>query len=99
MTSLDGTIEPGKRSALEQGLTQRIGRLRSVAARIRASEYVVVGEGRRFRAIQRRRTRAASRIGFLVIAAALVFDAVTLTDFGLDQVRISIALDAGLFWL
>jgi diguanylate cyclase (GGDEF)-like protein len=99
MTSLDGTIGPGRRSALEQGVSQRLARLRSVAARIRASEYVLVGESRRFRAIQRRRTRAASRIGFLVIAAALVFDAVTLTDFELDQVRVSIALDAALFWL
>jgi diguanylate cyclase (GGDEF)-like protein len=99
MTSLDRTVGPGRRRTFEQGLTRRFAGLRSMAAQLRTSEYIVVGGSPRFRAIQRRRTRAATRIGFLVIAAALVFDGVTLSDFQLDQVRVSIALDAGLFWL
>ncbi len=51
-----------------------------LARRIRTSDYVVVGASPRFRAIQRRRTVAAARIGFLVIAAAAVFDGVVLID-------------------
>ena len=99
MTSLDGTIGPGRRERPGAGPDAAGRGLRSLVARVRASEYVVVGESLRFRATQRRRTRVASRIGFLVIAVALVFDAITLTGFELDQVRISIALDAGLIWM
>lgn len=40
----------------------------------------MVGASPRFRAVQRRRTVAASRIGFLVIAAAAAFDGVVLID-------------------
>lgn len=53
-----------------------IDRLRA----IRSSDYIVVGRDRRFRAAQRRRTRSAARAGFLVIGAAVAFDALVLTD-------------------
>src|SRR5512140_3227948 len=49
-------------------------------AGVRTSEYVIVGGARRFRARQRRRTRQATRVGLLVIAAALAFDALALFD-------------------
>jgi predicted signal transduction protein with EAL and GGDEF domain len=49
-------------------------------ADIRASEYLRVGASTRFRAVQRDRTRAASRVGFLIIAAAAVFDGIAVFD-------------------
>ena len=48
--------------------------------RIRQSEYVTVGSSARFRAVQRRRVVTASRVGFVVIAAAVIFDAIALYD-------------------
>jgi diguanylate cyclase (GGDEF)-like protein len=51
-----------------------------LARRIRTSDYVVVGASARFRAIQRRRTVTAARIGFLVIAVAAAFDGLVLID-------------------
>jgi len=51
-------------------LAEQLGWIAELPRRIRASEYLVVGESARFRALQRRRTRLAARIGFLVIAAA-----------------------------
>jgi diguanylate cyclase (GGDEF)-like protein len=56
------------------------GGLRAQLDRVRASEYVVVGASRRFRAIQRQRTRAASRVGFLIIAGAAAFDGFVVYD-------------------
>ena len=44
-------------------------RIRGLPAAIRATEYLAVGGGHRFRAVQRRRTRSASRVVFLVVAA------------------------------
>lgn len=88
-----------RRSGVEQPTFGRgsLGRLRhdfdGALDRVRRSEYVVVGGSRRFRAVQRRRTRAASRIGFLVVAAAVAFDALALTGLQGDRVRISIGLD------
>ena len=52
----------------------------SLLERIRHSEYVTVGRSPRFRAVQRRRTVSASRVGFLVIAGSALFDAVALYD-------------------
>jgi diguanylate cyclase (GGDEF)-like protein len=51
-----------------------------LAHRLQTSDYLVVGASPRFRAIQRRRTVAAARIGFLVIAVAAAFDATILID-------------------
>jgi diguanylate cyclase (GGDEF)-like protein len=56
------------------------GRPRTLVARLRASDYVVIGSSTRFRALQRERTRTASRVGFLIIAAASIFDAVVVYD-------------------
>jgi diguanylate cyclase (GGDEF)-like protein len=63
-------------------------------SRIRSSDYLVVGASRRFRAVQRRRTRAASRVGFLVIAAAVGFDTVALLGLEGSQTTIALALNA-----
>ena len=66
--------------------------LRAVIERIRSSDYVSIGASRRFRAIQRGRTRSASRVGFLIIAAASIFDGVVVFDPHLKGSAI-------LFWL
>ncbi len=57
-----------------------LDRAARLIARIRESEYVTVGSSRRFRAVQRRRTVSASRVGFIVIAGAVTFDAIALYD-------------------
>lgn len=69
--------------------------LRPVAllARIRHSEYVTVGRSPRFRAVQRRRTVGASRVGFIVIAGAALFDAVALYDLQPGKGPILVALN------
>ena len=71
----------------------RLARLRRLPDAIRATEYLTIGSGRRFRAVQRRRTRAASRVGFLVVAAANILDATVLIGLGSDSVLPAIALD------
>lgn len=78
MASGDGRVASSS-GASSKRLTPALG---TMAAALRASEYVVVGSSRRFRAQQRRRTRQATRIGLLVIAAALAFDALSLLDLG-----------------
>ena len=65
-------------------------RVRALPERIRASDYVRIGASPRFRAIQRRRTRVASRYGFLVIAVAVGFDALALL--GLQGSHTTVAL-------
>jgi diguanylate cyclase (GGDEF)-like protein len=62
---------------------------------IRSSDYVVVGRNPRFRAVQRRRTRIAARAGFLVIGAAVVFDALVLLDRQPGQAPVLAALNGG----
>ena len=61
-------------------LAPGLGSPSTVIARIRTSEYVTVGGTPRFRAVQRSRTRSASRIGFLIIAVAAVFDGIVVFD-------------------
>lgn len=61
---------------------------------LRASEYLTVGASRRFRAVQRRRTRTAARAGFLVAAASVALDAIVLLGVGAASVGPAIALDA-----
>ena len=68
--------------------------LGSLPSRIKSSDYVVVGSGRPFRAVQRRRTRAASRAGFLVIAVAVGFDAVALLGLEGSETGIAVVLSA-----
>lgn len=71
----------------------RLARVRGLPAAIRASEYMTVGRSRRFRAVQRRRTRTAARAGFLVAAAAVTLDATVLLGIDQSSVTPAIALD------
>lgn len=105
MTALDrpagvtnGSVAPGA--------IARRDRLRGLLVRVRTSQYLTVGGSRRFRAVQRRRTRTASRAGFLVVAAAVILDAIVLIGQGSDSVWPAVALDAvvmvvslGSWWL
>jgi diguanylate cyclase (GGDEF)-like protein len=68
--------------------------IQSTIGRLSASEYVQVGQGRRFRAVQRHRTRTASRAGFLVVAAAVGFDAAALVGLDAGGSAAAIGLDA-----
>ena len=65
----------------------------SLLASIRHSEYLTVGRSPRFRAVQRRRTVSASRVGFIVIAGAALFDAVALYDLQPGKGPILVALN------
>ncbi len=72
-----------------------IARLRDRMAALRSSELAVVGREPRFRAVERRRTRAAARVGFLVIAAAVAFDATVLIDRQPDEAAPLVAMNGG----
>jgi len=61
-------------------LALRLNRLVAARERVVRSDYLVVGPSARFRAEQRRRTVSAARVGFVVIAAAALFDAIALVD-------------------
>ncbi len=65
----------------------------SLLASIRQSEYLSVGRSPRFRAVQRRRTVGASRVGFIVIAGAALFDAIALYDLQLSKGPLLVALN------
>ena len=67
----------------------------TVIARIRASEYVTVGSTQRFRAVQRSRTRVASRVGFLIIAVASIFDGIVVFDPHLKESTVLVWLNGG----
>jgi hypothetical protein len=66
--------------------------LAALVARIRTSEYLVVGGSRRFRAVQRRRTRSASRIGYAVIVGAVAFDSVALLELQTGHPEVALVL-------
>jgi diguanylate cyclase (GGDEF)-like protein len=83
-------IQRGRASSGLARLAAIVASLRFMTTRIRSNDYFVIGTGRRFRAVQRRRTRAASRVGFLVIAVAVGFDALALL--GLEGTETTIAL-------
>jgi len=70
----------------------RVATLTTRLHRIRSSDYVVVGGSQRFRAVQRRRTRSASRAGFLVIAVAVAFDALALLGLQGSETTMAFAL-------
>ena len=67
-----------------RSLTGAFGALRQAAQgldrRVRASEYITVGASARFKAAQRSRTRTASRLGFLIIGGAAIFDGIVVFD-------------------
>ena len=69
--------------------------VRSILERVRPTEYRTLGGSRRFRAAQRRRTRAAVRTSMLVVIGAYAFDIVASGDHGL----IVVAIDVGLIGL
>ncbi len=83
---------------LDRGVPARViaalVEFRAFRARVLGTEDLSVGQGRRFRAVQRRRTRAASRAGLLVIVAAVGFDGAALIGLHLEATRIATALDA-----
>ncbi len=74
MTVLVPPVDHTRRPASGPAASLR-ARIRDLPSAIRASEYVAVGGGHRFRTVQRRRTRSASRVVFLVVAAFNVIDA------------------------
>ncbi len=75
---------------------KRIGSVvRPILERVLATEYQTVRRSRRFRAAQRRRTRAAVRVAMFVVIGAYTFDIVASGEHGL----IVVAIDAGLIGL
>ena len=92
MTAFDRPVETRGRDVGER-LLAALAELRSLPARLRASEYIAVGQGARFRAVQRRRTRAASRAGVLVVAAAVGLDLLALLELRVGDVWLAIGLD------
>jgi diguanylate cyclase (GGDEF)-like protein len=70
-----------------------LSRVSVIPNRLRASEYMSVGTSARFRAHQRRRTVTAARAGFLVIAAAALFDGVVLGDRQPDEAWLLLVLN------
>ena len=93
MTAFDHSV-----GALHRGVPGRVlavlAELRAFRERVLGTEYLSVGQGRRFRAIQRRRTRTASRAGSVVIVAAVGFDAAALIGLDAEATRIATGLDA-----
>jgi diguanylate cyclase (GGDEF)-like protein len=77
------------------GFSAWLRRVSAVPGRLRASEYLSVGTSARFRAHQRRRTITAARAGFLVIAAAALFDGVVLGDRAPDRALLLLGLNGG----
>lgn len=73
--------------------------LASAPRRFRSSEYVQVGGSPRFRALERRRTRTATRAGSAVIALAVAFDALALFDLQAAAVGFALATDVAMLAL
>jgi diguanylate cyclase (GGDEF)-like protein len=92
MTAFDRLVEVRGRDAFGR-LLAALAELRMLPMRLRASEYVAVGQGARFRAVQRRRTRIASRAGFLVVAAAVAIDLLALLEIDPRDVWFALVLD------
>jgi diguanylate cyclase (GGDEF)-like protein len=92
MTAFDRPVDEWGRDVSGR-LLAALAELRMLPSRLRASEFVAVGQGARFRAVQRRRTRVAARGGFLVVAAALTVDLVALLEFNPVDVWFPIVLD------
>jgi diguanylate cyclase (GGDEF)-like protein len=90
MSSRENAIESSGGRSVRSRFAALILAIRILPARVRDSEYEQVGRSPRFRAIQRRRVRAASRVGFLVVAVAVAFDLLAL--FGLEGGRTTVAM-------
>jgi diguanylate cyclase (GGDEF)-like protein len=80
-------------------LAWQIRNLAAIPGRLRTSEYQVVGQSARFRAIERRRTRTATRAGVAVVALAVAFDALALFDLQAGSVSFALATDAAMLAL
>lgn len=96
MSALDSTIPDLSEAArpAAAGLAMRlVSAIGALIAKTRESDYLRVGASRRFRADQRRRTRVATRVGLLVIAAAEAFDALALLGLDFAETRLAVALD------
>lgn len=96
MSALDSTIPDRSEAArpAAAGLAMRlVSAIGALIAKARESEYVRVGESRRFRANQRRRTRVAARVGLLVVAAAEAFDALALLGLDFAHTRLVVAIN------
>jgi diguanylate cyclase (GGDEF)-like protein len=94
MTSHESALERPPAGLIAGRLADLRSALRSTRIRIRSSDYVVIGQSRRFQAVQRGRTRTACRVGFLVIAAAVGFDAVALLGLQGSEATIALGLSA-----
>jgi hypothetical protein len=92
MTTLVPPLDERRRRASIAGSGLRL-RLRDLPGAIRASEYLVVGGSHRYRGVQRRRIRAASRLSMLVVAAGSLLDATYLIGLGAARVGPAIAFD------
>ncbi len=98
MSALESTIPDANAARQGGGLAVRlVAAIQARLAKARASEYLRVGADRRFRAIQRRRTRVAARVGLLVIAIADGFDALALLGLDFGATRLAIAIDLTVF--
>jgi diguanylate cyclase (GGDEF)-like protein len=67
-------------SARRRTVGDALARPAEIPGRLRSSQWFALAGNLRYRAQQRRRTVAAARVGFLVIAAAAAFDAIALAD-------------------
>lgn len=94
MSSRENAIESGRGQIVTSRFAALIVALRTLPRRVRESEYEQVGHSPRFRAIQRRRVRAACRVGFLVVAAAVGFDLVALFGIQGGQTTVAVVLSA-----
>lgn len=95
MSALDSTIpDLGEAARPSVGLAMRlVSSIGELIAKARESDYHRVGGGRRFRANQRRRTRVATRVGLLVVAAAEAVDALALLGLDFAEIRLVVAID------
>ena len=95
MSALDSTVpDRGEAARPAVGLAMRlVWAIGALIAKARESDYLRVDGDLRFRANQRRRTRVATRVGLLVIAAAEAFDALTLLGLDFAETRLAVAID------
>ncbi len=85
-------LRPGRGLA-----TLGTGALGTLIAKLRDTTYERVGNGRRFRAHQRRRTRLAARVGLLVVAGSVAFDAMALQGLGSAGTQAAVSIDIAVF--
>ncbi len=98
MTTFDHSVD-GRGRSVPGRLNAALAEIRSLTARLRASEYVTVGSSPWYRAAQRRRTRTAARAGFLVIAAAIGIDSLNLLTITSADTTAALAMNGALLIL